>query len=352
MKRLRNSAGIWSFGANATRFLPTGHHPAYLDEDIVTRSKRVAEGLGDWIDGYEFHYPTELNEDNLNAIEEALGAKDIYAIPLGFHSLSEFSHGSFVHPEKKKRERALLLAKKAIDLCEEVGAHLIIWSGAEGYHYPFHGEYIYLWKSYLEGIANVVDYASSKKIVVLLEHKNSEPARKVLMRNIGMTLFTIYKVREMGVDVQLLKVNMDFQHLLMNGEPLAEYAALLGAEGLLGHLHANSGWGPFDEDAMVGAMNFMELLGVAKELQRMEYGQRGERVGFDLFPLSEDPIEAARQSVIQWEFLYDLAESIEEPCLKEAQERKDALTSYQLVYKALGLNQEYRERILRERQKK
>ena len=36
---------------------------------------------------------------------------------------------------------------------------------------------------------------------------------------------------------------MDWQHLIMNGENLAEYAALLAAEGLLGHQHANSGWG-------------------------------------------------------------------------------------------------------------
>lgn len=352
MKRLRNSAGIWSFGPHATRFLPTGYHPMYVGEDMVTRVKRVVEGLEDWIDGYEFHYPTEIHEENVVKIEEALKGKDIYAIPLGFHTLPDFIHGSLIHPQKERREYALLLARKAIDLCREVGAHLIIWSGGEGYNYPFHGEYSTLWRHYLEGIAQVVDYASSKNVLVLLEHKNSEPASRVLMRNIGMTLFTIYKVREMGVDVRLLKVNMDFQHLLMNGEPLAEYAALLGSEGLLGHIHANSGWGPFDEDAMVGAMNFMELLGIAKELQRMEYGKRGERVGFDLFPLSEDPVEAVRQSIVQWEFIYDLAENIEEPHLREAQEKRDALTSYQLVYRALGLTEEYRERILQERQKR
>ena len=89
---------------------------------------------------------------------------------------------------------------------------------------------------------------------------------KILMRNIGMTLYVIHKLRERGIDN--VKVNMDWQHLIMNGENLAEYAALLAAEGLLGHQHANSGWGTFDDDNMVGATAFMETLELALELRR------------------------------------------------------------------------------------
>ena len=69
---------------------------------------------------------------------------------------------------------------------------------------------------------------------------------KIFMRNVGMTLHVIHKLRAQGLDN--VKVNMDWQHLLMNGENLAEYAAMLAAEGLLGHQHANSGWGTFDDD--------------------------------------------------------------------------------------------------------
>ena len=59
---------------------------------------------------------------------------------------------------------------------------------------------------------------------------------KILMGNIGMTLHVIHKLRAEGIDN--VQVNMDWQHLIMNGENLAEYAALLAAEGLLGHQHA------------------------------------------------------------------------------------------------------------------
>ena len=96
-----------------------------------------------------------------------------------------------------------------------------------------------------------------------------------------MTLHVIHKLRARGIDN--VKVNMDWQHLIMNGEHLAEYAALLAAEGLLGHQHANSGWGTFDDDNMVGATAFMETLELALELRRASYGD--ERRAARLRPL-------------------------------------------------------------------
>jgi xylose isomerase len=122
----------------------------------------------------------------------------------------------------------------------------------------------------------------------------------------------------------------------MNGENLAEYAALLGAEGLLGHQHANSGWGTFDDDNMVGATAFMETIELAIELRRAGYGEHGERLGFDLYPYTEDAIGAVRRSVLQWRFMDGIAAKIDGPALREAQAAKDAVRAYELVYAALG----------------
>ena len=157
---------------------------------------------------------------------------------------------------------------------------------------------------------------------------------KILMRNIGMTLHVIHKLRAEGLDN--VRVNMDWQHLIMNGESLAEYAAMLAAEGLLGHLHANSGWGTFDDDNMVGATAFMETLEFAVELRRAGYGERGERLGFDLYPYTEDGLAAVRRSVLQWRFIDSVAERIDDDALREAQLRKDAVRASEIVYAALG----------------
>jgi xylose isomerase len=122
----------------------------------------------------------------------------------------------------------------------------------------------------------------------------------------------------------------------MNGENLAEYAALLAAEGLLGHQHGNSGWGTFDDDNMVGATAFMETLELAYELRRAGYGSNGERVGFDLYPYTEDQVGAVRRSVLNWTWIDEVAGRIDDGALHAAQQAKDAVRANEIVFAALG----------------
>ncbi len=157
-------------------------------------------------------------------------------------------------------------------------------------------------------------------VKLFLEHKNSEPAMKIFMRNVGMTLHVIHTLRAQGI--RNVQVNMDWQHLIMNGESLGEYAALLAAEGLLGHQHANSGWGTFDDDNMVGATAFMETLELALELKRAGYGDNGERLGFDLYPYTEDAVAAVKRSVLQWNYINQIAHRIDDTELRKAQASK------------------------------
>jgi xylose isomerase len=223
---------------------------------------------------------------------------------------------------------------EAADFAGRLGAHFIIWPGVEGYNYPFQTPYADSWRGLIDGVRAAAERCAQHGVFVFLEHKNSEPAMKILMRNIGMTLHVIHKLRAEGIDN--VKVNMDWQHLIMNGEHLPEYAAMLADEGLLGHQHANSGWGTFDDDNMVGATAFMETLELALELRRARYGSNGERLGFDLYPYTEDAVEAVRRSVLQWRFIDSVAERVDEAALREAQQAKDAVRAYELVYAALG----------------
>jgi xylose isomerase len=222
----------------------------------------------------------------------------------------------------------------AADFAGRTGAHLIIWPGIEGYNYPFQTPYAESWARLIDGIGQAAVTLAEHGQVLLLEHKNSEPAMKIHMGNVGMTLHVIHTLRARGIDN--VQVNMDWQHLIMNGENLAEYAALLAAEGLLGHQHANSGWGTFDDDNMVGATAFMETLELAVELRRADYGARGERLGFDLYPYTEDAVDVVKRSVLQWRFIDGAAARIDDAALREAQSRKDAIGAYELVYAALG----------------
>jgi xylose isomerase len=331
---MKTSLGIWAFGGMVTRFVPGGYQPEHAAESTVERVQRAVEGLGDLIDGYEFHYPGELSPENRDEVLEALDGHDVYCVCAGLHLDPRFGKGGLTSPDPATRAEALRLTREGIDLAGELGAHFVLWPGIEGYNYPFQTPYRESWQWFVDGIGEAAEHAGERGVTILLEHKNSEPAMKIFMRNIGMTLHVIHKLRGRGLDN--VQVNMDWQHLIMNGENLAEYAALLAGEGLLGHQHANSGWGTFDDDNMVGATAFMETLELAVELRRAGYGERGERLGFDLYPYTEDAVEAVRRSVLQWRFIDGVAARIDEGALRDAQARKDAVRAYELVYAALG----------------
>jgi len=334
MSNLKTSLGIWALGPMVTRFVPHGYQPDKWDEPMPAKVRRAVEGLGDLIDGYEFHYPGELNEDTLDEVRDALGGHDIYCIASGLHVDERFGKGGLTSPDDKVRAEALKITHDAAEFAGSLGAHFIIWPGIEGYNYPFQSLYADAWARLIDGVGQAAEIMSKHGGKVLLEHKNSEPAMKIHMGNIGMTLHVIHKLRAQGVTN--VQVNMDWQHLIMNGENLGEYVALLAAEGLLGHQHGNSGWGTFDDDNMVGATAFMETLELALELRRANYGANGERLGLDLYPYTEDQVGAVRRSVLQWNFIDEVAGRIDDAALRECQQRKDAVGAYEIVYAALG----------------
>src|SRR5437868_12782643 len=331
---MKTSLGIWAFGAMATRFNPGGYKPELVGASTVDKVRTAVEGLGDLIDDYEFHYPQELSAENLDAVRDALDGHGIYAVATGTHLNPRYGKGGLSSPDDSVRDAALAEAVDAARFAAEIGAQMIVWPGVEGYNYPFQTPYREAWARLVDGIGQIASACAEGGVTLFLEHKNSEPAMKILMRNIGMTLHVIHKLRAAGIDN--IQVNMDWQHLLMNGEHLPEYASLLASEGLLGHLHANSGWGTFDDDNMVGATAFMETLELALELRRANYGADGERLGFDLYPYTEDAVAAVKRSVLQWRFIDGVASRLDEAALREAQQRKDAVRAYELVYAALG----------------
>jgi xylose isomerase len=331
---MKTSLGIWAFGNMATRFNAGGYKPELTGVSTVEKVRTAVAGLSGLVDDYEFHYPQELSPANLEAVQEALEGHGIYCVCSGLHLDARFGKGGFCSPDDSVRAEALRLTREGIDLAAQVGAHFIIWPGIEGYNYPFQTPYRESWARFIDAVGQSAQHAKDQGVTVFLEHKNSEPAMKILMRNMGMTLHVIHSLRKQGIDNLL--VNMDWQHLIMNGENLAEYAALLAAEGLLGHQHANSGWGTFDDDNMVGATAFMETIELAIELHRAGYGQNGERLGFDLYPYTEDAVAAVTRSILHWNFIEQIAHKIDGPALQQAQHNKDAVAAYQLVYTALG----------------
>ena len=118
--RVKNSVGIWAFGPNATRFVPGGYHPEVVHEDMVTRTKRVVDGLADVLDGLEYHYPGEINEETLNAIKAALGPMNIYCLAAGLHTDLPIRLGPLSIPMPRSGAKALTHSREESTLLQRL----------------------------------------------------------------------------------------------------------------------------------------------------------------------------------------------------------------------------------------
>ena len=179
----------------ATRFNPGGYKPDLAEHSTVDKVRTAVEGLGDLIDDYEFHYPQELSRDNVDSVREALDGHGIYAIATGTHLDPRYGKGGLCSPDDAVRAEALAEAIDAASFAGELGSTMILWPGVEGYNYPFQTPYAESWARFIDGVGQVATRCAESGTTLFLEHKNSEPAMKIFMRNVGMTLHVIHKLR-------------------------------------------------------------------------------------------------------------------------------------------------------------
>ncbi|MGA3354719.1 MAG: TIM barrel protein [Acidimicrobiales bacterium] len=322
-----------TLGPMVTRFVPGGNWPELVGESTIDRVRRAVDGLNDHIDGYEFYYPYSLNEGNLDEIRKALGEHDIYILANALHPDPRFKCGGLTSPDPSTRAEALRRTLACADLAGEVGANMIVWPGNEGYNYPFQIDYQQSWAFLLDALGQTAERCRDHGIRLFLEAKSSEPALKVLLRGVGVALHVATTLRSQGMTN--VSVNLDWMNVFMNGESIAESAALLESQGMLGHQHASSGWGVLDDKTMVGSLKFMETLELAVAMRSSSYSAKGGRLGFDIYPYTEDGVAAVRRSVEQWRTIETIAARVDLKALHDAQASHDAVKAYEAVYAAL-----------------
>src|SRR5205823_4821445 len=123
---MKTSLGIWAFGSMATRFNPGGYKPELAGTSTVDRVRTAVAGLGDLMDDYEFHYPQELNRENLDDIRAALDGHGVYAVATGTHLNPRFGEGGISSPDDSVRAAALAEALDAAALAGEIGSTMIL----------------------------------------------------------------------------------------------------------------------------------------------------------------------------------------------------------------------------------
>ena len=332
---MKTSLGIWALGSMVTRFVPGGYQPQWAGETTAERVRRAVDGLGDLIDGYEFHYPQELNEENLDEVREALDGHDIYCVATGLHLDPRFGKGGLVVAGRRDA-RGGRAADARGDRLRRASSARTSSSGP------------------------------GSRATTTRSRRRTRESWAWLVDGIGQAARALPRPRDPALPrAQELGARDEDPHAQHRDDAARDPQAARagprqrqGQHGLAAPDHERReprrvrgaarrrgaartparelGWGTFDDDNMVGATAFMETLELAVELRRAGYGENGERLGFDLYPYTEDAVEAVRRSVLQWRFIDCVAARIDDAALREAQMRKDAVRAYELVYAALG----------------
>ena len=115
-------------------------------------------GLGDLIDDYEFHYPQELNRDNLDEVRER-ARRPRHLRDRGRPAPRPALRQGRAHarPTTRCGTRRCASTLEAADLAGDIGAQMIIWPGVEGYNYPFQTPYAEAWARLIDGIGQVAE---------------------------------------------------------------------------------------------------------------------------------------------------------------------------------------------------
>jgi xylose isomerase len=294
---LKFSAGIWFFSPATSRF-----HDKYSDElDIEQRLERAATLGAYGLMALEAHYPSEINEDNVELWKRFTadtGIRLITVIPLLFWD-DHFEWGSLSNPLDKPRKLAIERTKHALTLNKRLDTDFaVVWPGIDGYENPFGVDFVGMRARFAEGLAEALDAVPGVRIA--FEPKPYEPRGRILYGTTPEGLLLGHKVegllkhadnrRLLEQGHALVCLNPEIGHVLMGFEDLAYAYSWPLSEGRLAHLHCNSQpLGNYDQDLNVGVVSPEQLEALLYTLKL--YGYQGY-FGIDVNP-ERMPVETA-----------------------------------------------------------
>lgn len=293
------SVGVWYMGSVYDRFVKDGYRP---QQDMISRIKSISEIDG--VGGIEIHYPTEINEDNLNNIREVLKETGLKIVQFCPHLWvkPEWKYGAFSNPDPKIRKDALDLAKRTVDISREFNPEVMVyWPAQDGYDYFFQVDYNKRINWMVECLTELCDYCPDQKFAI--EYKQFEPRTHIFLGRAGEVMTIVNEINRKN-----LGVNIDIGHALIVKENISESLALIQRYGKLFHTHWNDNHTIFDDDIIVGSVNFWQTLEFTYWLYKNKYDKWH---GLDLFPYRENPAEIVRESIDNIKFFYKMAKKID-----------------------------------------
>ena len=254
--------------------------------DIIKRASSV-RGLTHVDLNYPDHADPSLKEIAKYATDSGL---KINGLAMRYYTNPSFKLGAFTNPEKKVRQEAIDLTKKAIDGLREINSNLLtVWLGQDGFDYGFQVDYKKIWNDEIQAIKEIAEY--DKECFISIEYKPNEPRAYSLLSNLGTTLLAI---KEINLDN--IGVTIDFAHILYSNEQPALVAALIDKHSKILGLHLNDGYGKRDDGLMVGTVHQLSTIELLYYISKSNYDGP---IYFDTFPdtTNMDPVKECELNI-------------------------------------------------------
>jgi xylose isomerase len=291
------------------------HQPRTLHQklELVTRI--------DGVTGVEIVYPGEFTA--ANEVKDLLSRHNlrVAAVNVDLKGDSRWHLGALTAGDEATRQEAVRWMQNGMDLAAELGSNLITMCPlADGHDYSFEVDYERTWHYFVDGIRAAADHRPDVR--VSLEYKQSEPRVRVILGDVGKSLYACAEVDRPNVGV-----TVDVGHALFAGECAAESVALLASAGRLFHVHGNDNPRNWDWDLIPGFVNLWDLIEVTYYLRRAAYSGW---VSFDVFPARLDPVRTMQTSLRMHRLAEAIIDQIGMDTLTDSIRQKGVLESMEL----------------------
>ena len=361
-KKSLHSICRWTFNPGKGGFVPADIRPEWAGDKFGTPemielvAKKIRPRLPkNVLLGIEVHYDAEVDDDNAQAVADAMVSNKLYLAMITPGAHTHFGYGGISSLDKKERKAADELGTRTVDLAygtlrkawhPDKAPSFVIWNGSFGYDIATVG-IKQMYQNLKESVANLCKYEATKggELRVAFEPKPNEGHPAMLIPTVASAIVFWRKVAdEFGVDLKNKGVNKEFGHSEMIGLDHVYDSVEELDNDMMVHVHLNSqgyndgiiygGPGKYDIDhgTRVNGMN----IAIAGLLQEAGYDRwKGHDMQPRAYDNTEQAIDRVVRSVLSWEACEMAARELKTREVMKALMQRDTATAEDMMRAAL-----------------
>lgn len=363
-KRSFHSICRWTFSPGKGGFVPADMRPEWDGQKLDTAGvvtlikERIAPRLPAWVTlGFEVHYDTEINEENVTAVSDAMSEAGIYLAMITPGAHSHFGYGGIASLDPQERKKAEELGLRAVDLAygplrknwhpdPELAPTFVLWNGSYGYDLATVAVK-QMYQNLKESVAALCQYEAKKggALYIGIEPKPNEGHPAMLLPTVASALLFFRRLEEeFGISRAKKGVNKEFGHSEMIGlDHVYDTVEELDNNAMV-HMHLNSqgyndgitlgGPGRYDIDHGTKITGFN--IAIAGLLQEAGYNRwYGHDMLVRPYDNAEQGLDRIVRSILSWEACVHAAANLDKNSLMYALANRNTAAAEDIMRNAL-----------------